>query len=410
MKAGFSHIFAVLAFLAAACVAAAQDAVRLKPAVTITSEQRITLADVAHIEGSQAAELRAIVLREQAQVGSTISLADIRAAIKSAKSVNGGRVALSGGDVSLVAPVATTPAAPRVTQPTHSTTNAATVLRVRDALPEFLAHTYGVALNELQVTFTDSDAEKLATPLDNRTYTFAPQGTSDRPPVHVRVYDGDTLVAAFTTRVGVMVQREVVLAKADISRGTPLDAATTTREKRWMPLASNSARPDEVAGRIARSTIRAGSVIELRNTDDAIAVRKGDLVAVDCISGGIVLRSQMRAKANGRVGEFVEFTPTTPSRGDRAQKRAGSSTERAQIKTIRARIAGPGRAVVVTTALGDESASQLREQDQSDARSVPADAGTDAAATSTTGDRPGQRTIVLPVYPSPASKGEESRP
>jgi flagella basal body P-ring formation protein FlgA len=392
-----------------------QDAVRLLASTTITPNQQVTLAHIATIEGSQASLLSSIVIRESANPGDTISLADIRAAMRAQKGLNAGRIALSGSSVTLTAP--SQPAPTPAKQDTTATTATANQLRIRDAIPDFLAREYNVAPTDLQLTFDDSDTKLLDTPLTNRTYTLAPQGTSDRVPIHVRIYEGDTLIAAQTTRVAIKIQREVLIAALDISRGTPLDDATTTRERRWMPFATRVGDPTAILGRMAKSTIRAGSLIETRQTEEAIVIRKGDLVAVDCLAGSVVLRSQMRAKTDGRVGEFIDLVAVTPPKTAKSGKKSRDAQSRAQPTIIRARVAGPGRAVTTT----DTSASQLRDGSQptdelgntSDARSAPDSSGTDAAPPSPSsprGKQPGKRTIVLPLRPASDAPREDPRP
>ncbi len=392
-----------------------QDAVRLLASTTITPNQQVTLAHIATIEGSQASLLGSIVIRESANPGDTISLADVRAAMRAKPGINAGRIALSGSSVALTAP--SQPAPTPVKQDTSATAATANQLRIRDAIPDFLAREYNVAPTDLQLTFDDSDTKLLDTPLTNRTYTLAPQGTSDRVPIHVRIYEGDTLIAAQTTRVAIKIQREVLIAALDISRGTPLDDATTTRERRWMPFATRVGDPTAILGRMAKSTIRAGSLIETRQTEEAIVIRKGDLVAVDCLAGSVVLRSQMRAKTDGRVGEFIDLVAVTPPKTAKSGKKSRDAQSRAQPTIIRARVAGPGRAVTTT----DTSASQLRDGSQptdelgntSDARSAPDSSGTDAAPLSPSsprGKQPGKRTIVLPLRPASDAPREDPRP
>jgi flagella basal body P-ring formation protein FlgA len=57
-------------------------------------------------------------------------------------------------------------------------------------------------------------------------------------------------------------------------------------------------------------------------------VRRGELVTVHCVSGGIVVKAKARARAEARQDEVIEL------------QMDGSK------KTFRARIVGPGRAVV----------------------------------------------------------------
>lgn len=385
-----------------ATIACAQDVVRLRTSATVPASGVVTLGDIATIEGSQADALRTIVLRERAEAGQHIGIDDVRAAMRGAKGVNSGRIALSGAAVALVAPM--TAAAPVAPTPA-STTEQATGARVRDALPAFLAGEFAVLPEDLQLTFSDGDADELDVPLTNRTFTLATQGSSDRVQVHVRVYEGDKLIIASTVRVGVMVRRDVLVATRELSRGTPLDEQTTTRESRWLPVTTRVGKPEEIMGRVAKAVIREGSVIEQRQAEEALVIRKGDLVAVDCISGGVVLRSQMRARQAGKNGDIIELGSLTPARRERSRK-GRDAQERSQPVVVRARVAGPGRAVVVTeapeAAAGGTAADLQDETASTGTRSAPDDTGKDAATTTQPATPTQERTIVLPLRTAPA--------
>jgi flagella basal body P-ring formation protein FlgA len=189
-----------------------------------------------------------------------------------------------------------------------------------------------------------------------------------------------------------------------LSRGTPLDEQTTTREQRWLPVTARVGSATELQGRVAKSAIREGSVIELRQAEEALVIRKGELVAVDCISGGVVLRSQMRARQAGKAGDVIELTSLTPPKREKSKK-GRDAQERAQPVVVRARVAGPGRAVVVTQAPGTPdvaSAADLQSGTSSTGtRSAPDDTGTDAAPTTQPASPTPGRTIVLPMRSAP---------
>ncbi len=395
------QLWSMLASLALATLAHAQDVVRLRGSAVVPASGVVTLADVATIEGTQTDALRAIILRENAAAGQTISLDDVRGAMRGAQGINSGRIALSGASVSLVAPVVAAPAAPTSD---NKTADAAPGTRVRDAMPAYFSREYAALPEDVRLTFSDGDAATLDISLTNRTFTLETQGTSERVQVHVRVYEGDKLITASTVRVGVLLRRDVLVASRDLSRGTPLDEQTTTREQRWLPVTARVGSATELQGRVAKSAIRQGSVIELRQAEEAIVIRKGELVAVDCISGGVVLRSQMRARQAGKAGDVIELTSLTPPKREKSKK-GRDAQERAQPVVVRARVAGPGRAVVVTQAPGtpgEASAADLQSDTPSTGtRSAPDDTGTDAAPTTQPASPTPGRTIVLPMRSAP---------
>ncbi|MCA9292865.1 MAG: flagella basal body P-ring formation protein FlgA, partial [Phycisphaerales bacterium] len=66
-----------------------------------------------------------------------------------------------------------------------------------------------------------------------------------------------------------------------------------------------------------------------------LAIRRGDLVQVHCLSGGLVVRGRGRAMANGRVGELIEC------------KLEGAE------RSFLARVDGPGRVVMEAVSAGE---------------------------------------------------------
>jgi flagella basal body P-ring formation protein FlgA len=392
-------LVAVVAGLMLSSVARAQDSVRLKPRVALAELSRVTLGDIATIEGSQAAMLSSIVIAEKATGESLrVEIETVRSAIASTAGINAGRVAISGTPVEVSRAVKQEAKNTAEIKQISATSTINATRRVRDELPAFVANLQGVSIDRVKLELDEGDAALLDIALDNRTFTIAPMGKGDKPSLHVRVYEGDTLVAARTTRVGVLLLREVVVAKSNLTRGMPLDALTTTREERWLPAGTRAALADDAIGKVAKSTISAGDTIETRQLDDAIVIHRGDLVAVDCVAGSVVVRSQMRAKADAKVGEMVELVAITPTKQvrERGEKRVAQ-------QSIRARVAGPGRAVVVTSSEPQIAAAAESEPDDA-SRSEAQDKGMDAHI-SKTGTH---RTIVLPLHRS--SRDEEKRP
>jgi flagella basal body P-ring formation protein FlgA len=324
----------LLAFIALvfafASPAAAQSTVALRPWARIAPGEPVRIADVADLQGPEAEALASIVLvtPEELARSPRVELAQVRAAAEKQARVNLGRISFSGGvcNVRTVTPpsasAASGPSAAPQTQPAPAGDT------VRRHVAARIAQTLGVGESDLRLTFEDG-ADLLALPTSGRTVAVQPAAISERMPVNVRVYRGDRIEAEGTIRVGVLVRRDVLIAREAVSRGGVVDMAHVDVQEQWLPPAITPARRDQVIGAVARTRIEPGRVLLARDVEAPIVVSRGDLVAVDCLSGTVIVSTTARAKESGREGDVIQFQSLTSK------------------KTFAARVSGPGRAVLL---------------------------------------------------------------
>jgi flagella basal body P-ring formation protein FlgA len=146
----------------------------------------------------------------------------------------------------------------------------------------------------------------------------------------VWVYEGDRLLETRTVKVAAQVRREVVVVTADVERGAALPREHLRMETLWLDAggAAPVASVEHAALLQARRRIAAGTALRMDVVEAPLAIRKGDLVTVHCMSGGVVVKAFGRAQADAREGEYVDL------------RLEGGE------KTFRARAAGRGRAVM----------------------------------------------------------------
>lgn len=132
-----------------------------------------------------------------------------------------------------------------------------------------------------------------------------------------------------TVRIGVPGTR--VVAATEIGART-LVLAEQLREEPWevLPLPGSSVRIDGLAGQITRRRIPAGTPLSLSDVEAAPEVRRGDAIVVRARAGGATVSFAGIAETSGRAGQSVFVQ------------------NKATKKRIRARIAGPGLALVAT--------------------------------------------------------------
>jgi len=318
------------------CIAApavAQDTITLRTRVHIAESRALTLGDVAELKGSEAERLGSLVLLGAAPrtgADATVSLGEVRARLESEKGVNLGRITLSGSNCSVRV---TSPLAPQA----PTTTKADAILpgqppgeTVKDRVAGKIADVLGVAPADLRLTFEDA-SELLSTPTTGRTVAVQHTGSGQRMPVSIRVYDGDRLIASGSARIGILVQREVVMSKSPRARGETASTDDLTTGTQWLPPDMAPARLADVRTADFRARVDAGQVIEQRHIEAPLIVKKGDLVTIDCLTDTIVVTSIARARQAGRDGDVIEFQTLQSKR------------------TFKARMNGAGRAVLVAT-------------------------------------------------------------
>ena len=330
------------------------SSIQLRASAATETLDAITLGDVAAVEGAGAESLAKIAIPEaawfaDANGGRTLDIAAVRRLLSDTKGVNLGRIALSGQRVEWRQKVAQPPPAPP--RPSLQGDDAGGV-RVRDLLHDRVATALGVAPTDLRVSLDEGDAEILNTSVEGRTVTITPMGESDRPPLAVRVYEGDRLIAARSTRVGVLLRRQVVLAARDIRRGELLDPSLLLTEERWLAPSIDAATLEDAAGKSARGAIEAGAIITNRDAEEPIVVRKGERIVVDCMVNGVLVRNTMRAGAQARIGDVIVVESLTSERGERR----GEATQKPS--TVFARVSAAGQAVVTTSQPTTRPASQ----------------------------------------------------
>lgn len=144
---------------------------------------------------------------------------------------------------------------------------------------------------------------------------------------------------AETRRVSVWARVEAtrrvvaVVAARDLPQGATISAASLCVETRTVPLDRTipATRIEDVAGRMPKRALPAGSIVPIGVLADAPTVRKGDSVHVIVESGLARLRFEAIAESAARDGDTVELR--NPANG----------------KTFRARLdAGPKALIVIS--------------------------------------------------------------
>lgn len=320
------------------------DTVTLRHAASLPMGHEITLSDIADLSGPEAISLGKVVIiadptsRVTGRDRLLISIDAVHAALDEHR-VNWGRLSMRGTTCSVrLTGKRAEPDAPVVVRQIKPSPRTAVMVdltgpsTVRIRVATLLARLYNVDSDALRVLFQKSDEAFLNTLQLDRRIEVQPTSnpSSSRLSVIVWIYDGDRLESSRTLRIDLLVQRPVVIAKIGIQRGYAITAEDLREETRWIAPAGAPliAAIESAAGLVTKRRLAAGSMLRSDLLELPIVVRRGELVTVHCVSGGIVVKAKARARSAARQDEVIEL------------QMDGSK------KTFRARIVGPGRAVV----------------------------------------------------------------
>lgn len=336
----------LLILLAAAPHAAAQTTITLRPIVQIGTSGPLTLGQVADVTGTDAERLSALeVVKEsqslpRADAGARhLELASVRHVLDAA-GVNWGRVTLKGSACEIRLPVAAPAApAPLEKKPTLQDrfacvdidTVAPTGVTLRQALARRLSEHYECAPQDLRLAFSESDREKLerSTSEQRIEIMLGTQRNSARTPARVALYQGERVTFTGSFDVEAQVRRPVLVAAERLDRNDAVNASNTRTEERWIAPGTRTITSDDLGaqGLVASARLDPDELITLDQVQSPIAAKRGDIVWVHCLSGGISVRAKCRAMSTARDGELVTL-------------RLENSKQ-----TFQARMSGPGRAV-----------------------------------------------------------------
>ncbi|MGD9692851.1 MAG: flagellar basal body P-ring formation chaperone FlgA [Phycisphaerales bacterium] len=310
-KARAMVVWVAAALASAACLG---DTVTLRTSATVRGNV-VRLSDVAALEGPEAERLADVVLVEDIGTASRVdgvARVDVRAVRKAldAGGAKWGRLALQGSVCEIRASGAGESGAASPGEPSSKEGLAeASRGNVRGAVEEMLARVYGVEREQLRVTYDVRDWGFLAREVWGKRVEAQPGGsaTGTKQPVRVWVYDGDRVALEGQVTASVEVRKRVAVLTRGLRRGDLISEGDVTLEEMWVEGAGAPADVTEVVGREARTRLSAGSVVRSVDVEAAQVIRRGDLVTVHCVSGGVVVKAPARALADAREGEMVEL-------------------------------------------------------------------------------------------------------
>lgn len=301
--------------------------IRLKQKVTVPGPE-VTLREVARVDGPDDLGLGDLVVAhfDPDQVSLLIALPRLRQDL-SEHDVNWARLSLGGYakcHVERVLLATTGPdsvasicAARALANPTH-VIELDSPETLRDHLIKWTEERTGVSRDELSIHVTGMDSDVLATKTARHDrFEFEPasrSATLGRIPIAVRQYRAGQDIRTYRLIANVARSREAVVLTQGLSKGREIrdgdfEIQTVYVDHDGPPPLSCS---EQVVGRMAASLLRSGAVLYPKNVRSKRLVRRGDVVDVRCLVGGLVVRTVARAMLDGSEGELIEVRSERP--------------------------------------------------------------------------------------------------
>lgn len=318
--------FLVAATILAVGIVARADTIRLHDQMAAPGPQ-ITLRDVAELDGRLAEFYADTPVADFGEGRHAVVTLDRVRQILDAQRINWGLVSLSGYAscrVTRLQPPAPAPGLEGDAAETPSiavaanvedevTLDSATSLKtlVLDKLSQFAA----APPSELRVAFSERDERALRRSVVGQRFEVEPRSISGigRVPLTIRRYEGEDVVETIQVTADVEKRCLAVVVKHGVSRGDMFTRDSVEvrevwrRDDRAQPLSD----PKLVINQVAAAQLRPGAVVLASHVESPMLVRRGELITVRCITGGLVVRTVGRAAEDGGMDDLIQVRNET---------------------------------------------------------------------------------------------------
>jgi flagella basal body P-ring formation protein FlgA len=283
----------------------------------------VRLADVAHLEGAAALKLGDVeVATFDARRGDvTLRAGDIRRALAD-HGVHWGRVTLRGprtltvsrhvqaandADAAEPAPIQA-PDGAAMANPVPPI-EAEDDRTVRQLVRQWAESQTGVRGQRLRIAYRDAEDPTWSMHEAGRRFELEPD-TADalgRVPLTLRIYENNRPVSTERLFVDIAMRQSVAVAAKTLHRGQIITESDLSTSTQWLD--SSRTRPvtdpSKIVGQQTARLVRSGQVVEARDVRSPVVVKRGQLITVRALSGGLVVRTVARAKDDGAVGDVI---------------------------------------------------------------------------------------------------------
>lgn len=323
----------VAGMMSAVVGTAAADTIALRNAVRLPADaQVVTLADIAEIEGEMAERFADLFILElpESGVAVEINVRDVRQRLHEA-GAHWGRINLSGRKVivrpgrgsEIAPPLANAPvslaepkreASAKKREPSRVEVRAVDVINqptLRGMIANLIVNNLNAQAHDVALFFENDDAELLDRALEGARFELQPLGSfvSERIELAVRIWSDGRVTETHRISVLPKLRVQATVLRHDIGRNHVLSDADLETVQQWLspPLAAMTVHRVAAVGRVAVRSMKAGEVLREKHIHRETLVKRGDLVIVRCLVGGVAISLQAEARSDGGEGDVIEF-------------------------------------------------------------------------------------------------------
>ena len=296
----------LLVFLLVSTARGDMTEVTLRGTARVLAGQPVTLGDVATIVGDRSLSSIELIKLDDARLKGTDWIEINASDVQEALGLSPAKIVVRG-TVCRVRVMDPSPTPVFVRNQSGKIVEAFDGPILRDHIRARIRAELKVADDDLRLVFAGRDARLIRTPTKGMTVEIQPLGLSSEMPLSANIYDGEKIVLSETLRVSVEVRKRVLVASRLIPRRSEVAGKDYEVESRWVSPTLEFASAEDMGGAIARSALKPGDIIEKRQVEPPIVVKRGDSVAVRCVTGSIVAKITARALGDGRDGDRIKF-------------------------------------------------------------------------------------------------------
>jgi len=301
--------------------------IQLKRTAHVASDP-ITLGDIAELTGDDALALKDIPIARFSDVGPklTVSLDGLRDTLDMHQ-VNWGRVSIRGftectvieqkpepaeTQKELIEIIDELPAADKGLTAGANLDHELSVevaASLRERVDSFIAGFVGLPAEQVRITHAPDDLAALDEPRYG-AFSFqstVTEGSLGRLPITVFKVSKGTVEPVL--RLAPTVERVTLAAVAvrKVNKGQTFTSSDVRIEEVTITHASRKPvlKLNQLVGRVAGSTIRAGQAVMLSDIQSPILINRGDMVTVKCVVGGVMLKTTARAAEDGGADDLI---------------------------------------------------------------------------------------------------------
>jgi len=310
--------------------ATSADTIALKPSVRLGQNiTTIKLSDIAQIDGPEASGFASLTIAEIAgNAVIEIPLRDVRAKLDEA-GAHWGHINLSGRKATVrpyrnsdaLPPQAMTSvsltkdAAPKARiEPARDEQLAATLVdspTLRGAIANLIVSNLHIDAKNLRLGFDRSNSALLDTPVQTTRFEVEPLSSfaSDRIDLTVRTWAQGQVQQSQSISVIPMIKVQAAALANDVRKDQTITDADVQKSEQWLPPSQANLVSNHVmaVGRVAGKNMKAGEVLRDKNIRRENLIKRGDLVMIRCLVGGVAISLQAEARADGAEGDTIEF-------------------------------------------------------------------------------------------------------